>query len=103
MLRQIFGCVGLFASTLVTMSALCIDGVRGQDKKGGGPKHVFAGMPTAHPFDVILARPTDKSVTVSVMAYKDVTARISYGTASGKLDKQTNDRPLNKGELSSSC
>ena len=47
---------------------------------------------------MILARPTDKSVTVSVLAYKDMTARISYGTASGKLEKQTDDRQLKKGE-----
>ncbi|MFO0806881.1 MAG: metallophosphoesterase [Gemmataceae bacterium] len=98
MLRLILGYAGLFASSLVSLSVLSVDVVCGQDKKGGGPKHVFAGMPPAHPFDVILARPTDKSVTVSVMAYKDMTARISYGTASGKLEKQADDRQLKKSE-----
>jgi len=32
-----------------------------------------------------------------VLAYKDMTARITHGTASGKLDKQTDDRQLKKG------
>lgn len=99
MLRKMLGCAGLFASAIVAMSAFSIDGVRGQDKKGGGgPKHVFAGPPPAHPFDMILVRPTDKSVTASVLAYKDMTARITHGTAAGKLDKQTDDRQLKKGE-----
>lgn len=81
-------CAGPFASA------------RGQDKAkgGGGPKHVFAGPPPAHPFDVILARPTDRSVTVSVLAYKDTSAHISYGTESGKLDKLTDDRRLKADE-----
>ncbi|MDY3552221.1 metallophosphoesterase family protein [Gemmata sp. JC717] len=69
-----------------------------QPNDKGGPKHVFAGPAPAHPFDVILARPTDTSVTVSVLAYKDMTARIRYGAASGKLDKQADARPLKTGE-----
>lgn len=67
-----------------------------QPKDKGGPKHVFVGPPPSHPFDVILARPTDKSVTVSVLAYKEMTARITYGIVSGKLDKQADERDLKK-------
>lgn len=60
----------------------------------GGPKHVFAGPAPKHPFDVILARPTDTSVTVSVLAYQDTTAFVSYGTATGKLTEKTAEQKL---------
>lgn len=61
---------------------------------GGGPKHVFAGPAPKHPFDVILARPTDKSVTASVLAYQDSAAFISYGTEAGKLTEKTAEQKL---------
>ncbi len=64
-----------------------------QEKKGG-PKHVFAGPAPKHPFDVILARPTDTSVTASVLAYQDPAAFISYGTEAGKLTEKTAEQKL---------
>jgi hypothetical protein len=90
--------MGWLISAVIILSFLPPEGVYGQEKKGGGPKHVFAGTPPAHPFNVILARPTDKSVTISVMASKDMMAQIAYGTVSGKLDKKTEDRQLKKGQ-----
>ena len=45
---------------------------KGQAKKG--PKHVFAGPAPEHPCDLILARPTDKSITISLLAYKPLEA-----------------------------
>lgn len=98
MLRKLTGCTVLFASAVVAMSTFTVLPARGQDKKGGGPKHVFAGLAPVHPFDVILARPTDKSITVSVLAYQGTTARLSYGPTAGKSDKTTADRELKKGE-----
>lgn len=98
MLRKMLVCAVLFASALAVMSALPVDEVRGQDKKGGGPKHVFTGPPPAHPFDVILARPTDQSVTISVLAYQNMTARVTYGTTAGKLDKSVEERQLTPNE-----
>ena len=95
---KLTGCMGWLISAVIILSFLPPEGVYGQEKKGGGPKHVFAGTPPAHPFNVILARPTDKSVTISVMASKDMMAQIAYGTASGKLDKKTEDRQLKKGQ-----
>jgi hypothetical protein len=50
---------------------------KGQSKKG--PKHIFAGPAPEHPYDLILARPTDKAITVSLLAYKPLEAYISYG------------------------
>lgn len=67
------------------------------DKKGG-PKHVFTGPPPAHLFDIILARPTDTSLTVSVLAYQDTTAYITHSTEPGKLTRKTAERALKKDE-----
>lgn len=100
MLRETLGCSGLFVSTLVVVLAIAADSDRDQEKKGekGGPKHVFAGPTPAHPFDVILARPTDKSVTISVVAYREMAAFISYGTVSGMLGMKTVEKKLKKDE-----
>ena len=43
----------------------------------------------AHPFDVILGRPTSNSVTFSLLAYTDQALSISYGTESGNYISQT--------------
>lgn len=51
-----------------------------------------------HPFDLILARPTDKSITVSVLAYKDVEGYIAYGTAKGSYTSETPKQAFKKGE-----
>ena len=37
----------------------------------------------AHSLDVILGRPTSSSITLSLLAYSDLTVSIAYGTASG--------------------
>ena len=52
----------------------------------------------AHPFDLILGRPTSNSVTVSVLCYEDAEGFIAYGTQPGKLAAQTPARPFRKGE-----
>ena len=52
----------------------------------------------AHPFDLILGRPTVRSVTVSVLSYDDVEGMLVYGTEAGKLDTQTPKRQFKKGE-----
>ena len=91
--RTLAGRTGLFLAVLAVLSALPRGPVHAQDKKKGpekgGPKHVFAGMPPAHPFDVILARPMDRSVTVSVLAYKPMDAYIAFGTEKGMPASKT--------------
>ena len=52
----------------------------------------------AHRFDLILGRPTTKSVTVSVLSYDEVEGWLAYGTEAGKLDTQTAKRQFKKGE-----
>jgi hypothetical protein len=43
----------------------------------------------AHPYDVILGRPTSNSITFSLLAYTDQTLSISYGIESGNYTFQT--------------
>jgi hypothetical protein len=52
----------------------------------------------AHPFDLILGRPTLNSITVSVLCYEDTQGYITYGTQPGKLTASTLTRLLGKGE-----
>ena len=52
----------------------------------------------AHPFDLILGRPTLNSVTVSVLSYADAEGFIAYGTQSGKLTVKTPAQPFKNGE-----
>lgn len=56
-------------------------------KKGGnqakdagkrGPAHVFAGDAPKHDYDIILTRPTDSSVTLSLLGYKSGSAFVEY-------------------------
>ena len=52
----------------------------------------------AHPFDVVLGRPTRDSVTVSVLAYQDAEGCIAYGTQRGSYLQHTPTRQFKKGE-----
>ena len=70
-------------------------------RKGGGAKQPVqtstgSGVP-AHPFDLILGRPTADSVTVSVLCYEDTEGHLTYGTESGKLACRTPARRFQKG------
>ncbi|MFN7989646.1 MAG: metallophosphoesterase [Thermoanaerobaculia bacterium] len=51
------------------------------------------GVP-AHPLDVVLGRPTDHSVTVSVVAYQAGDGYVEYGPASGGTTVTTATRPF---------
>lgn len=42
-----------------------------------------------HPWDIVLARPTERSMAVSLMVYRDATASIEYGPTRGLYSKQT--------------
>ena len=71
------------------------------ERKGGSKQPVQTSKCNdvpAHPFDLILGRPTTKSVTVSVLSYDDVEGWLAYGTEAGKLDTKTAKRQFRKGE-----
>ena len=51
-----------------------------------------------HAFDIILARPTANSVTVSVLCYDDAVGSISYGTQAGKPTLTTASQVFKQGE-----
>jgi predicted phosphodiesterase len=84
----------------------CIALAAPEGKRGGRGK-VNKEQPTqnsecnnvpAHPFDVVLGRPTRDSVTVSVLAYQDADGCIAYGTQRGSYLQQTPTRQFKKGE-----
>ena len=72
----------------------------GEKKFGGGdddPRTVFLSDIPAYPGNVILARPTDRSITANVMLNRVAKARIVYG-ADGKPEHQTDVFELKPGE-----
>ena len=52
----------------------------------------------AHPFDMVLGRPTSSSVTLSVLCYEDTAGCIAYGLDARKLTHSTPSRHFAKGE-----
>jgi len=52
----------------------------------------------AHPFDVVLGRPTASSVTARVLAYEDADGWIAYGTTPGATMSRTPTRRFVRGE-----
>ncbi len=70
-------------------------------RKGGSKQPVQTSKCNdvpAHPFDLILGRPTTKSLTVSVLSYDDAEGWLAYGTEAGKLDTKAAKRQFRKGE-----
>ena len=49
-----------------------------KDKSKRGPAHVFSGDAPKHDYDLIMTRPTDKSITFSILAYKPGQAYLEY-------------------------
>lgn len=76
------------------------EGKRGRDKgnKDQPSQNSTCNDVPAHPLDVILARPTRDSVTLSVLAYQDAEGYIAYGTQRDRLSRQTPKRSFKKGE-----
>ena len=83
----LFGCLAL--TCVVTAFA------QGRDKKGrsGGngevrmPAAAFRTDVPAHDYDLILARPTRESATLSLLAYRDMNAVVRLGIAQDALDR----------------
>ena len=49
-------------------------------------------------FDLVLTRPTDKSVAISVLAYKDLEGYVAYGVSKGSYGSETPKRAMKSGE-----
>jgi hypothetical protein len=63
-----------------------------------GPQGEFRTDVPQHSVDVIIGRPTNTSVTVSVLSYADAKAVVAYGTAKEELSLQTDVQDLKKGQ-----
>jgi len=87
---------------LLAYGLVVAQGAGDKPERKGGSKHPVqtskCNEVPAHPFDLILGRPTTKSVTVSVLSYDDVEGCLAYGTEAGKLDTKTAKRQFKKGE-----
>ena len=63
------------------------------NRQGGGqrglPASEFHASVPAHGFDLILARPTESSITISVLCYQDAQGQIFFGTQAGQLTEHT--------------
>jgi hypothetical protein len=74
-------------------------------RKGGG-RRVEVRLPAAamrtevpaHPFDLILGRPTDRAITLSVLAYAEREGYVAYGAQAGAPDQRTPLRRFAAGE-----
>lgn len=93
--------LSLWVVLIVSTCAVCGLAQRRPGGQGGprppAPSTFLTEVP-AHPVDVILARPTRDSVTVSVLAYQDSQGSLVYGTAPGVYTKRTAARSLAAGK-----
>lgn len=71
-------------------------GPRGSQGDRPAPEH--RTVVPEHPYDLVLTRPTDKSVTVSVLTYHDTVVYIAYGTSKGSYTDETPKQSFKSGE-----
>lgn len=68
------------------------------ERRGGPEQGVYHTNVPAHRVDMILARPTRTSVTLSVLAYEDFDGVVAHGNAPGTASQETPRRRFRKGE-----
>jgi hypothetical protein len=64
------------------------DDGRGRDRSNAsksGPEHVAQTQVPAHHVDIVLGRPTVDSITISILAYVEMSGQVFYGTERGQL------------------
>ena len=86
---------------LLVVVGVALDAAAGPIRKAGSGQPIQTGKCNdvpAHPFDLILGRPTLNSVTVSVLCYENTQGYIAYGTQPGQLTSSTPTRLFAKGE-----
>lgn len=77
------------------------DGTRGegrQQNQSGGPTHKFTNEVPKHAYDIILGRPTQDSITVSLLAYENMQAYLEYSIATTADTQKTDIQLLRKDE-----
>lgn len=67
--------------------------------QGNGPVGSFQTTVPDHVYNLILSRPTDRSVTVSVLTNKNLTGRLEYKSSSEFKWVSTADKKLSQGEV----
>lgn len=96
MLRQL---PRLLITVLVMLALGATAWGQGDERRLPGPRQAeFRTDVPGHPFDLILARPTATSVTVSVLAYSDLNGYLVYGPSKGSYASETPRRAFTKGE-----
>jgi predicted phosphodiesterase len=90
---------------LITLMLVCVgmapDATAGRLRTAASDKPVQSGKCNdvpAHPFNMILGRPTSNSVTISILCYADTQGCVVYGTQSGRLTSGTPVRLFGKGQ-----
>lgn len=95
--------------TLLLAGVIAVGCGAGEPRRGGrqaGGQRAETRMPTqefrtevpAHPFDLILCRPTDRAITLSVLTYDDLEGFVSYGSIPGLDTRRTTMLRFAKGE-----
>jgi hypothetical protein len=95
-------CLNLFAALLLLTIAPAFAGGDRNDRgdrnnRDGPPPLTFISEYPEHPVDIILARPTASSVTVSVLSYSDAECYVAYGLQPDALSSRTEKKSLKKG------
>ena len=67
------------------------------NNSGDATQNLLLDIP-AHPIDIILGRPTQRSMMASVLAYQDGEAYIEFGTQAGAYPNKTTTRTLTKNQ-----
>lgn len=92
----------LCLAILLVIAAAVQAGEAERPRGGGGSKMPTQGTAKldvpAHPFDVILCRPTATSITLSILCQADGQGTVAYGSGQGPLNATTTTQAFRKGE-----
>lgn len=94
-LYGIFICLLLF-TLLVAAQNKKNDRTSNNDNREAG---IFYNVVPAHLYDIILGRPEDRSVAISILTNEDMYGSIQYGFSADKLNNRTADINFIKGQV----
>ena len=95
--KVFFKCLMLGGMLAFTASAQNATLEKAHGHRAQSGTNIFNVAVPAHPYDLILARPARTSVTLSVLAYRDLEGVVAYGAQPGAASAQTSVRPLKAG------